>query len=81
MKTTIEVSDALLEQAKQAAKEQGISLRTLFERGLHLALQPRAKPNLTPWPDLSFKPQEGGALVPANQWREQVNEVPGWTPK
>jgi hypothetical protein len=79
MKTTIDVSDALLEQAKKSARDQGISLRTLFERGLHMALQPPAKAKMANWPDLTFKPQHGGTLIPEGEWRDAVNDAPGWT--
>ncbi len=34
MKTTIEISDALLIQAKQLAAERGATLRSLIEQGL-----------------------------------------------
>ena len=37
MKTTIEVSDALLEEAKRYAKARGITLRTMVEEGLRAA--------------------------------------------
>lgn len=78
MKITIEVSDALLEQAKRSAREQGISLRTLFERGLRMALQPPAKARKADWPDLSFKPTEAGTLIPEEKWRAAVDDIPGW---
>ena len=39
MKTTVELSDALLRQTKEYAARQGISLREVFERGLLMVLQ------------------------------------------
>jgi Arc/MetJ family transcription regulator len=39
MKTTIEVSDALLEAAKRHARERGTTLRALVEEGLRGVLE------------------------------------------
>jgi predicted transcriptional regulator len=41
MKTTIELSDALLRAAKQAAQQGGTTLRALIEQGLRQVLQER----------------------------------------
>jgi hypothetical protein len=41
MKTTIEISDPLLRDAKKLASRQGTTLRTLVESGLRAELQRR----------------------------------------
>jgi hypothetical protein len=38
MKTTVEVSDGLLREARKLAAREGVTLRTLVERGLHRVL-------------------------------------------
>jgi hypothetical protein len=39
MKTTVEISDPLLAQARKLADRQGMTLRALIERGLHRIIQ------------------------------------------
>jgi len=35
MKTTVEISDTLLREVRKVATREGVTLRTLIERGLH----------------------------------------------
>ena len=39
MKTTIDLSDALLHEAKASARAHGVTLRALIEQGLHMAIK------------------------------------------
>jgi hypothetical protein len=44
MKTTIEISDPLLRKARRLAAQQGVTLRTLVERGLSRVVGETKKP-------------------------------------
>ena len=35
MKTTVEISDTLLQEAREVAAREGVTLRAMIERGLH----------------------------------------------
>lgn len=41
MKTTVEISDALLRDARKFAASEGVTLKTLIERGLHGVIRQR----------------------------------------
>ena len=45
MKTTVEIPDRLLREAKQYAAKQGIPLRTVVERGLEMAVRGAPRSN------------------------------------
>lgn len=42
MKTTIDISDSILRQAKQLAREQNVTLRSLTEEGLKKVIAERS---------------------------------------
>lgn len=50
MKTTINLPDGLVEQAKRRAAERGCTFTTLITEGLHLVLQPAARATQAPLP-------------------------------
>ena len=43
MKTTIELADDLLARTKRIARREGVTLRSLVEEGLRLAIQSRER--------------------------------------
>ena len=84
MKTTIDISDALFEQARAQAKARGVTLRALVESGLRMVMA-QSKPTGQRFEmrDFSFgKPGPKSSLEahsdPA-RWREMAN--PEWTMK
>lgn len=60
MKTTIEISDALLKEAKTVAERERTTLRSLVEEGLRHALDKHRKPTRFRLRDASFG---GGGLT------------------
>ncbi len=42
MKTTIDISDSILRKAKQLAREQNVTLRSLTEEGLQKVIEERS---------------------------------------
>lgn len=54
MKTTVELPDALLREAKRAALRERTTVRALIERGLRGVLESRRPPNTFVLRDVSF---------------------------
>jgi hypothetical protein len=55
MKTTIEITDALLRQARKVAARDGTTLRALVEQGLHKVLAEKSRKPAFRLRDVSFK--------------------------
>ncbi|NBC47575.1 MAG: type II toxin-antitoxin system VapB family antitoxin [Gammaproteobacteria bacterium] len=60
MKTTIELSDALIEQARRVAHREGATLRALVEEGLQRSLKARRQ---AAGRQLDFPSYGGGGLT------------------
>ena len=55
MKTTIEISDALMDQAKEVVAVEGVTLRSLVEEGLRRVLNERQSEERFQLESASFK--------------------------
>ena len=55
MKTTIEISDSLLLRAKQLAKEQNLTLRSLTEEGLRKVIEERSSRKIRKVEPVTFR--------------------------
>lgn len=62
MKTTIEISDDLLERSRKVARREGATLRQFVEEGLRLALRARERKAATP---VRLKPFKGDGMTDA----------------
>lgn len=75
MKTTIELPDDLLKQAKQTARAEGATLRALIEEGLQHALRAREQRKIV---GLDFPTFGGSGLTEAfseGDWSQLRNEI------
>jgi hypothetical protein len=75
MKTTIELSDELLEQARRVAKAEGATLRALVEEGLQRSLEARRQATRKP---LDFPSYGGSGLTDEFQgapWSRLRDEI------
>jgi succinylarginine dihydrolase len=74
MKTTVDISDSLLEAAKKAAAREGTTLRALIELGLRQVIETRGRGGVYRLRKASFR---GNGLQPAAKdltW-EQMREL------
>ena len=74
MKTTVELSDALLAEAKKIAAREGVTVRTLIEQGLRHALGQRRQQARFQLRKASFKGRGLSAAARGAGW-EQLREL------
>jgi hypothetical protein len=70
MKTTIDIADALLADAKRAASLRGASVRSLVEEGLRLVLQRAPDASTPPWSPTCFAGDGFADGVDAVTWTQ-----------
>lgn len=68
MKTTVELGDALLAEARQVAAAEGTTLRALLEEGLRAALHRRHQPRAFQLRDAAFAGEGLQDAFKENEW-------------
>lgn len=71
MKTTVELPDALLREAKAYAARQGVPMREVFERGLRAVLEEAPKEPFK----LKMIPTSGRGMVKDYTWGEVMELI------
>ncbi|MGP1679811.1 MAG: hypothetical protein ACTS6J_21985 [Burkholderiales bacterium] len=74
MKTTVELSDALLVEARKIAAREGVTVRTLIEQGLRQALRQRKQHGQFRMRKATFKGRGLSAAARSAGW-EQLREL------
>ncbi len=77
MKTTVEISDALLVRAKRRARRLGRPLRALIEDGLRLVLEAEPERAQYRLPDRSVGNARGPNPLESFSWPELRGEIYG----
>ena len=72
VKTTVEISDALFQQAKAAAAEKGISFRELVESGLRHVLNEAQRRRKFKLRDCTF---QGDGLAAGVNWENILHKA------
>jgi hypothetical protein len=74
MKTTVEIADGLLLEARKVAAREGVTLRALIERGLHRVIDETARAAPFKLRRASFKGRERQAEFRDASW-DQLREA------
>lgn len=77
MKTTVEISDALLARAKRHARGVGKPLRAVIEEGLRRVLEAESEPPRYHLPDRSVGRAGGTNPLEAFSWQDLREEIYG----
>ncbi|HEX2690366.1 MAG TPA: hypothetical protein VHN14_27315 [Kofleriaceae bacterium] len=77
MKTTVEISDALLARAKRHARVVGRPLRSLIEDGLRYVLEAEPTRKKYQLPDLSVGDPRGPNPLETLSWQDLRDEIYG----
>lgn len=75
MKTTVEIQDALFEQAKRYAKRSRRSLRAIIEEGLRRVLTDTQPASRFELPDASVGDPDGTDPLEAMSWQDLRAEI------
>ncbi|MDP6779467.1 MAG: DUF2191 domain-containing protein [Candidatus Latescibacteria bacterium] len=74
MKTTLDISDSLLNRAKRLAREQKVTLRSLAEEGLRMVIEKRASRGPCRVQPVTFKGKGLSPEFEGASW-ERIREV------
>jgi hypothetical protein len=77
MKTTVDITDALLERARKHAGESGQTVRALIEEGLRLVLEAEQATNPYDLPDRSVGKTGGPNPLEAMTWQDLRGAIYG----
>ena len=80
MKTTVEISDSLLRDVRKLAAREGVTLRTLVERGLYRVLADKKTANAFKLRRATFKGKGLQAEFRDGSWdrvRDLIYQSPG----
>jgi Arc/MetJ family transcription regulator len=77
MKTTIDISDALLTRAKKLAQRTGKPLRALVEDGLRRVLESETKRGSYELPDRSVGDKRAANPLDALSWQDLRDQIYG----